>query len=84
MSVSRLQSPATEQTTYNTSPAVANDSSLPRTVENVTPGNEYVIATGSCFAGQRVAYEIGATDSLSFNYFQSSAAAPIGLYITVC
>lgn len=84
MTVSRLQSPATAQTTYNTTPAVAKDNLLPRTIESVTPGNEYVIATGSCFAGQRVAYEISATDSLSLNYFQNSAAAPIGLYITVC
>ena len=84
MTISRLQSPATQQTTYNTCPAVAKDSLLPRNIESVTPGNDYIIASGSCFAGARVAWEISATGSLSLNYFQDYSPAPIGLYITVC
>ena len=84
MTVSRLENPATEQTTYNTCPAVVQDSMLPRTVDGVTPGNEYVVASGSCYAGQRVAWEISATGNLSLDYFQSSNPTPIGLYITVC
>jgi len=84
MTVSRLQSPATQQTTYNTCPAVAKDSLLPRTIDSVTPGNEYVIASGSCFAGQTIAWEVSATGSLSLDYFQNYSPAPIGLYVTVC
>jgi glucan endo-1,3-beta-D-glucosidase len=84
MTVSRLQSPATQQTTYNTCPGVAKDSLLPRTIDSVTPGNEYVIASGSCFAGQTIAWEISATGSLSLDYFQKYGPAPIGLYVTVC
>ena len=84
MTVSHLQNPATEQTTYNTCPAVAKDNLPLHTIESVTPGNEYVIVSGSCDTGQRVAWEIGATGSLSLNYFQNYGAAPIGLYVTIC
>ena len=79
--VAQLSSPATEQTTYNTVPSVANDLGGP---SSVTPGNEYVIASGSCAAGQKISYEVTATGSLDLNYFQDYNPSPIGFYVTVC
>ena len=79
--VARLSSPATEQTTYNTLPSVARDVGGP---SSVTPGNEYVIASGTCFAGQKISYLVTATGSLDLNYFQDFNPSPIGLYLTVC
>ncbi|KAK4694870.1 glucan endo-1,3-beta-D-glucosidase, partial [Lecanoromycetidae sp. Uapishka_2] len=79
--VAQLSSPATEQTSYNTVPSVASDLGGP---SSVTPGNEYVIASGSCAAGSRIGYEVTATGSLDLNYFQDYNPSPIGFYITVC
>ncbi len=81
LDVAQLKSPATEQTSYSTIPTVESDLGGPT---NVTPGNEYVIASGSCAAGETVSYEVSATGSLALNYFQDSNAAAIGFYITVC
>lgn len=79
--VAQLSSPATEQTSYNTVPSVASDLGGPSTV---SPGNEYIIASGSCPAGSRIGYEVTATGSLDLNYFQNYSPSPIGFYITVC
>ena len=79
--VAQLSSPATEQTTYNTVPSVASDLGGP---SDVQPGNEYVIASGSCAAGQKISYEVTATGSLDLNYFQDYNPSPIGFYVTVC
>ena len=81
LDVAQLKSPATEQTSYSTVPAVESDLGGPT---SVAPGNEYVIASGSCAAGETVSYEVSATGSLALNYFQDSNAYAIGLYITVC
>ena len=77
----RLASPATGQTSYSNVPAVAKDLGGPT---SVTPGNEYVIGSGPCYAGETISYEVSATGSLALDYFQDSAASAIGLYITVC
>ena len=77
----RLVAPATAQTSYSNVPAVAKDLGGPT---SVTPGNEYVIGSGPCYAGETISYEVSATGSLALNYFQDSAASAIGLYITVC
>ena len=77
----RLVAPATAQTSYSNVPAVAKDLGGPA---SVTPGNEYVIGSGPCYAGETISYEVSATGSLALNYFQDSAASAIGLYITVC
>lgn len=79
--VAELTSPATEQTTYNSVPAVARQLGGPT---SVTPGNEYVIASESCAAGKRVGYKVSATGSLSLDYFQDFNPASIGFYVTVC
>ena len=77
----RLVGPASEQTSYSNVPAVAKDLGGPT---SVTPGNEYVIASGPCYAGETDSYAVSATGSLALNYFQDSDASAIGLYITVC
>ena len=79
--VAQLSSPATEQTTYNTVPSVASDLGGP---SSVTPGNEYVIASGACAAGEKISYEVTATGSFDLNYFQDYNPSPIGFYVTVC
>ena len=81
LEVAQLKSPATEQTSYSTIPAVESDLGGPT---SVIPGKEYVISSGSCAAGKTVSYEVGATGSLALDYFQDSDAAAIGFYITVC
>lgn len=81
LDVAQLESPATGQTSYSTKPAVKSDLGGPT---SVLPGNEYVIASGSCAAGQTISYEVSATGNLALNYFQDSSAAAIGFYITVC
>ena len=81
LDVAQLKTPATEQTSYSTIPAIESDLGGPT---SVIPGNEYVIASGSCAAGQTISYEVGATGGLALNYFQDSSAAAIGFYITVC
>ena len=79
--VAELSSPATESTSYNSVPSVAKDLGGP---SSVTPGNEYVISSGSCAAGSTVSYEISATGGLDLSYFQDFNPSPIGFYITVC
>ena len=79
--VEKLQSPATEQTTYNTVPGHLDSFGGP---SSVSPGNEYLIKSGPCSAGQRVAYKVSSTGSLSLNYFQDFNPSPIGLYYTYC
>lgn len=79
--VAQLKSPATAQTTYKSVPATEKDLGGP---SSVTPGNEYVVASGPCAAGQKVGYEVSATGSLDLNYFQDYNPSPIGFYVTVC
>ena len=81
LDVAQLESPATGQTSYSTIPAVKSSLGGPT---SVLPGNEYVIASGSCAAGQTISYEVSATGSFALNYFQDSSASAIGFYITVC
>lgn len=76
-----LKGIATEQTSYNTVPAAEKDFG---TIANVTPGNEYVVASNACPAGQTISIELKATGSLALDYFQDYNPSPIGLYVTVC
>ena len=81
LDVALLSEPATEQTTFETVPKVDKDYGGP---ESVVPGNEYVIASFACPAGERIGVEVTATGGLSLDYFQDYNPSPIGLYITVC
>ncbi|MCJ1338889.1 hypothetical protein MMC09_004178 [Bachmanniomyces sp. S44760] len=82
LNVSLLESPATEQTTYDTVSSVKD--TFVNGPGDIQPGNEYVIASGNCPAGERVGYEVSATGSLALKYFQDSNPSPIGLYIVIC
>ncbi|OKL63341.1 hypothetical protein UA08_01156 [Talaromyces atroroseus] len=75
-----LSSPATQSTTYNNAPSVAQDYG----VFTVAPGNSYVISTFDCPAGDRVAYELKNAGSTNLTYFEDWNPSPIGLFITVC
>ncbi|MCJ1279878.1 hypothetical protein MMC21_007702 [Puttea exsequens] len=79
--VALLSSPATEQTSYSTVPSASRNLGGP---SSVAPGNEYVIASGACSAGERIGYEVSATGDLDLNYFQDFNPSPIGFYVTVC
>lgn len=81
LDVFRLVGPATESTTYNNQPAVDATLSGP---SSVTPGSEYVIGSGGCFAGSRIAYRLSSNGGLELNYFQNYSPSPIGLFITIC
>ena len=70
--VAELVSPATDHTTYNNAPKVANDLG---TLE-IAPGNSYVVSTFDCPAGERVGYEISNAGSTYLHYFQDYNPAP--------
>ncbi|KAJ9649368.1 hypothetical protein H2199_000143 [Coniosporium tulheliwenetii] len=80
ISVDALAQPATEGTSFASMLAGSRVGG----VESVVPGNGYAVASGACRAGARVGYRVGATGTLDLEYFQNSAPAPLGLYITVC
>jgi len=71
---------ATQSTTYNNKPS--HKSLLLQS--NAQPGNSYIVSTGACAAGQRVAIELAATKSYALDFFQDYNPSPIGLYITRC
>lgn len=77
----RLQSPATEQTTFATIPTASKTVGV---VDELFADNSYLVASGPCFAGERVGYEVSATGSLDLEFFQDSNQPAIGLYITAC
>ena len=81
VNVSRLVAPATASTTWNNAPLAVQ---VLGSVAAFSPGNTYSIATFPCPGGQTICIELAATGSLSFEYFQDSAAPGIGLYVTVC
>ncbi|KAL1625110.1 hypothetical protein SLS56_007538 [Neofusicoccum ribis] len=81
IAVSQLAAPATEQTTYESVPAVAKEAGE---VAAVTPGNGWVVASGPCAAGTRVGYEVAATGGLELEWFEDWNPSPIGLFVTVC
>lgn len=74
-----LESPATQQTTYNN----VADASEDFGDVDITPGSGYVIKTSPCATGQRIGYEVSATGDYSLEYFQASGE-PIGLYMRAC
>ncbi|EME39308.1 glycoside hydrolase family 17 protein [Dothistroma septosporum NZE10] len=79
--VSELTAPATEQTTYETIPASSGNV---QTIASVAPGNEYLVFSHECGAGQRVAFDFSSTGGLDLSYFQDYNPSPIGAYVTVC
>lgn len=63
---SELSTAATEETTYNTAPAV---SSVLDTIA-IASGNSYVVASGSCSAGTTVSIELSSQNDLNLVFFE--------------
>jgi len=80
LTFSELNSQTTTSTTYQS----AGTGSEVGSVSNAAAGNSYVIASGSCAAGQSVSYEVSATGSLSLSFFEDWNPSPIGVFITTC
>ncbi|KAF1344221.1 ubiquitin 3 binding protein But2 C-terminal domain-containing protein [Delphinella strobiligena] len=53
-------------------------------VETCTPGNSYVISSGSCAAGTTESIEVSASGDLSLEFFEDWNPSPIGVFITSC
>ncbi|KAH7058701.1 ubiquitin 3 binding protein But2 C-terminal domain-containing protein [Macrophomina phaseolina] len=81
IAISKLSSPATEQTTFQSVPKSAGKVGE---VASVTPGNSWVVSSGACEAGARVGYEVSATGGLQLEWFEDWNPSPIGLFVTVC
>jgi len=79
-SFSKLSGPADQQTSYANQPA--KDSELAKMA--VAPGNSYIVASGECAAGERVAYEMCSEGDFALDYFQDYNPSPIGLYVRQC
>merc|ERR1712113_954907 len=80
MSCDKLESAATEQTTYNSVPKVSshlNDLEL-------ESGNSYVVSTGSCEAGQKVSCQLSSEGGMALNFYEDWNPSPLGLFMTVC
>lgn len=74
---SKLGSSVSQQTSWSNCPAKeSNYGTL-----DIQPGNSYTIWSGSCPAGQTVAYKMCGTGSLNLRYFQDYNPSPIGLYM---
>ncbi|KAF3386408.1 hypothetical protein F1880_001007 [Penicillium rolfsii] len=75
-----LSGVATKFTTFHNAPSVSKDLGT----ITVSPGNQYVVSTFSCPAGQTVSYEMKNAGSTNLEFFEDYNPSPIGLFITVC
>ncbi|KAH9832760.1 GPI anchored cell wall protein [Teratosphaeria destructans] len=77
---SKLSSAASQQTTEDTVPSVADkfDSIA------IEPGNSYVVTTESCRAGTTESIELTSEGGLSLDFFEDWNPSSLGLYITSC
>ncbi|KAL7821831.1 ubiquitin 3 binding protein But2 C-terminal domain-containing protein [Trichoderma gracile] len=77
-----LDEPANQGTTWNNKPGVKKDFGT----TTVAPGNNYVISTFECPAGEAVAFGVSAAKGggSEIRWFEDFNPAPIGLYITKC
>ncbi|KAF1817042.1 hypothetical protein P152DRAFT_469536 [Eremomyces bilateralis CBS 781.70] len=75
-----LDSPASEQTSFNTSPKIKTDLGK----EMLAPGNSYQIETLECPAGETIAISMVSSKGTDFEWFEDYNPAPIGLWVTKC
>ncbi|OQD70565.1 hypothetical protein PENDEC_c022G04849 [Penicillium decumbens] len=78
--MSKLSGVASESTSYNNAPSVAQDLGT----ITISPGNSYVVSTFACPAGKTIAYEMKNAGSTYLNYFEDWNPSPLGLFITTC
>ncbi|KAK8223901.1 ubiquitin 3 binding protein But2 C-terminal domain-containing protein [Phyllosticta capitalensis] len=77
---SALTAPVDQSTSWDTVPAVQSVyGSWP-----VRPGNGYVLASGTCKAGQTFGVKACSKGGLELNYFQDWNPSPIGLFVRRC
>jgi hypothetical protein len=67
-------------TTFATVPAVGEEYGTLM----VYPGNNYTVVKVACRGGERVSYEVKSVNGTALQYFQSTGASPIGLYVVPC
>ncbi|KAL8730553.1 MAG: hypothetical protein Q9166_004007 [cf. Caloplaca sp. 2 TL-2023] len=84
INVDLLDGPADSATSYNNQPAVNATVSPFGVISDLQAGNSYVIASGGCPTGERIAYKLSSTGGLDLDYFQDFNPEPIGLYIVAC
>ncbi|KAG9695510.1 hypothetical protein KCU95_g13497, partial [Aureobasidium melanogenum] len=77
----QLSSPAPLDVSYATCPAPKGTLGM---VDNVMPGNSYVVSTGACQAGSTISILASATGSLNLEWFEDWNPSAIGLFITSC
>ncbi|KAH0340534.1 hypothetical protein KCU81_g6784, partial [Aureobasidium melanogenum] len=77
----QLSSPAPLSVSYATCPAVKSTLGM---VDNVMPGNSYVVSTSACQAGSTISILASATGSLNLELFEDWNPSAIGLFITSC
>lgn len=70
--VAQLSSPASSSTTYNNAPSVMKNLGD----ITVSPGNNFVISTFACPAGQTVAFEMKNAGTTDLNYFEDYNPSP--------
>lgn len=70
--VAKLKSPATDKTTYDNAPGVAQDYGT----TTIAPGSSYLIATFDCPANQRIGFEVSNAGSTDLHYFQDYNPSP--------
>lgn len=77
----QLSSAAGLDVTYNSAPK--GQTQLDQ-ISSVTPGNSYLVSTGSCQAGTTESIEVSSTGDFSLEFFEDWNPSPIGLFITSC
>ena len=73
----QLSSPAPLSVSYASCPAVKSNLGM---VDNVTPGNSYMVSTGACQAGTTLSILASSTGGLSLSYFEVSVLTPPNSY----
>ena len=68
----RLESVATEETTFDNAPGVKKDLGQ----FTIAPGNSYLVSTFECPAGQAVSYEMKNQGSTNFEFFEDYNPSP--------
>lgn len=68
-----------DATTFDSLPPIGTDYG----VTKVVPGNNYTIAVAPCAGGETASYEVSSGEVV-LQYFQSTGASPIGLWVVPC
>ncbi|WPH03628.1 Hypothetical protein R9X50_00651100 [Acrodontium crateriforme] len=81
LKIEQCAAPATQSTTWANKPASNGQVGV---IPSLSAGNGYVVATGPCKAGERIAYEFSSTGGLDLEWFNDYNPSPLGVFITTC